>query len=635
MIKKKVSMGSRFFTLILAFVFIFTWVFYTGQISYADSGKFALGNKIVSKDGRGYKTSGNLSYSYYTNYGTKVKDTMYSTAGYHRYLTIDGRKGYCIEFGIKYPTNLGATSLAGSHRLKYLPQGRKLGIKYAGLYGMQPKSTRVPDELKGKCSLGDWYWATQCIMWEFQTGLRTSPASGLSNGHFYNTLKNRPGKYPYKWMLSKMKQHGTIWSFSSRDKESAKKKVIQMKWNQNTSRYEAELVDKYKVFYPMTIGGKISYSKKGSKYSFYSSKAIEEPKVYELVKNSPKTASKLMIWSSGDYGQTMCTSGYSDSVKAYGAFKTEKDGTMSLVKTSDDKKVEGFTFEIYDIKGNKVATAVTDEKGLLTCSLKPGDYIVREVLTEEQAKVYRQPEEVKVTVKSGETSAVDFKNRLRGQHVVIVKKDGESREPLAGATIGVFEKKTGKLVKKEVTDEKGEAVFDLEIGKAYYYKELKAPVGYILNRDKHSFKGDGAKELEFTLLNSREKQGIEITKSDVVTGQVLSGAVYEILDEKGEQLFKGETGESGKWQVSDVPLGKYYYHELKAPNGYKIDDKKYEFKISDRGKIKKINAKDEAIKTSVEKAPDTGDRRMPEAAGFLAIASIATLAVLMMMRRRN
>lgn len=64
----------------------------------------------------------------------------------------------------------------------------------------------------------------------------------------------------------------------------------------------------------------------------------------ELTKTAPLTSSKFMIWSNGDYGQTMCTSGYSDAVTAYSAFITEKNGSLRLIKTSENGKVEGFNF---------------------------------------------------------------------------------------------------------------------------------------------------------------------------------------------------------------------------------------------------------------------------------------------------
>lgn len=53
------------------------------------------------------------------------------------------------------------------------------------------------------------------------------------------------------------------------------------------------------------------------------------------------------------------------------------------------------------------------------------------------------------------------------------------------------------------------------------------------------------KALSFVLYNNPQKQKIEITKTDIETGEALAGAEYEILDSCGKQIFKGKTGGDG------------------------------------------------------------------------------------------
>lgn len=627
---------KKVLTVILLICFVLTGMGITAKSCYGASGNFALGSVIKSKDGRGYATTGSIRYSYYTNAGAKISDTMTSTGGNH--LTVGGRKGYCVEFGIKYPGTLNSMSIDKAHRLKYLPEGRKLGIKFAGLYGMQNSSKKVPAELRKKCNLGDWYWATQCIMWEYQTGLRTGPTSSLNSRHFYNTLKNRPGRYAYNWMNDRITQHAKLWSFASDTAKDALKegKPAILKWNPTKERYETKLNDRNRIVYPLKMSKrvKVKFNKNGNSYTFYSSKALNEATAYKLTKDAPSTSSKFLIWSEGSYGQTICTTGYSSSIYGYKAFATEENGTLKLTKTNEDGIVEGFKFEFYDVNGKKAAEGTTDKDGLISVSLKPGTYTVKEILTSEQEELYEQPADQQVNIESAKEASVNFANKIRSRQLILVKKDGDSKKPLEGAIIGVYDKKTGKLIQKGTTDENGEVRFSLEIGKKYYYKEIEAPLGYILNGKKHEFvlKKDADKKV--TMLNDRYKQKIVITKADIDTGKPLAGAKYEILDKDKNRVYVGETGTKGKWTVTDVPLGKYYYHELKAPSGYELNEATYEFELKKYGEVEKITAVDQIlVKKPNHDAPNTGDNSMMELSGFLALAAIATLALIMLKRK--
>ena len=630
----------------LIFCFVLTGVYIDTQNTFGASGKFKLGSVVKSKDGRGYQTKGDLRYSYYRNDGSKKTDIMYSTSGDHRYLTVSGKKGYCVEFGIKYPSVLNTASISQASRFKYLPNGRKLGIQYAGLYGMQDSSKSVPNDIKSKCSLGDWYWATQCIMWEYQTGLRTSPKAPRNGNHFYNTLKNRPGKFAYDWMNSKIAQHDKVWSFTAADAVKAEANPIVLKWNKSAARYETTVDDSNKVDYGFSLAGNsdLHFVKNGARYTFYSAKPITGNAVLTFTKDAPATNSDFLIWSTKKYSQTMCTSGYSNSVKGYAAFTTEGDGGISIVKTSETGTVKGFTFDVLDSSGVKVLTAVTDENGTIAAELKPGEYTVREVLSEEQQKLFEQPAEQKVLIKPGEKSSVAFYNKLRTSKLILVKKDSETKEPLKGAVIGVFDSSSKELLTKEETDENGEAKFDLKVGKTYYYEELEAPLGYILDKEKHEFTINGSSDTKFELFNTAYKQPIEITKVDLENGKVLPGAEFEIMDSNGKVLFQGETGSDGKWRIDTVPLGTYYYCETKAPAGYRIDSKKYKFEIKDYGHIERISVVNQmliespapkgTLKNKIKNngVPYTGDTTTMEIYVLMTIAAAAAIIWILKVR---
>ena len=68
--------------------------------------------------------------------------------------------------------------------------------------------------------------------------------------------------------------------------------------------------------------------------------------------------------------------------------------------------------------------------------------------------------------------------------VIIQKVDKETKVGIAGATITLI----GEQETKAVTDNEGYAVFEVEKGKEYSYKEEIAPNGYEINTNTYRFK---------------------------------------------------------------------------------------------------------------------------------------------------
>ena len=89
-------------------------------------------------------------------------------------------------------------------------------------------------------------------------------------------------------------------------------------------------------------------------------------------------------------------------------------GSLKVVKTADDDKIEGRTFKISgtDFMGNAYEQEFkTDENGEINLTLRVGEYTVSEVAGEDSEK-YILPDDQTVEIKAGETTTVKMHNKL-------------------------------------------------------------------------------------------------------------------------------------------------------------------------------------------------------------------------------
>ena len=110
---------------------------------------------------------------------------------------------------------------------------------------------------------------------------------------------------------------------------------------------------------------------------------------------------------------------------------------------------------------------------------------------------------------------------------------------------------------------------------------------------------DNTKVYEFTI--SVKEGEVVVNKTNSITKEKLEGATYGIY--KDDKLIEKITTDSTGTISTKLPFGKYILKELEAPNGYKLDDKLYEFEINENSLLVNFDLVDDKI---IIKIPDTG-----------------------------
>ncbi|MEC2532245.1 SpaA isopeptide-forming pilin-related protein, partial [Bacillus cereus] len=249
-------------------------------------------------------------------------------------------------------------------------------------------------------------------------------------------------------------------------------------------------------------------------------------------------------------------------------------GNVEITKIDKDNKapLAGVVFEVQDDKGKVVTKVTTDKAGKATVSdLSVGKYKLVEVESLPGYKKLEKPVPFEITKGMSKSLAFTVENEMVDTgNVEITKIDKDSKAPLENVVFEVRDSK-GKVVAKVTTDKEGKAnVSDLSVGK-YKLVETKSLPGYKKLTEPVSFeitKGM-TKVLSLKVENEQlDKGSVEITKMAAESKEVLSGAVFEVHDEKGKVVVKVTTDKDGKAKITDLSVGNYTLVEVEAPKGY-------------------------------------------------------------------
>ncbi|KAA0758565.1 isopeptide-forming domain-containing fimbrial protein, partial [Bacillus sp. AR2-1] len=296
-------------------------------------------------------------------------------------------------------------------------------------------------------------------------------------------------------------------------------------------------------------------------------------------------------------------------------------GSVEITKVDKDsqKALEGVVFEVQDEKGKVVTKVTTDKEGKAKVSdLLVGKYKLVE--TESLPGYKKLTEPVSFEIKKGMTEVLSLKvenEQVDKGSVEITKVDKDSQKALEGVVFEIQDEK-GKVVTKVTTDKEGKAnISDLSVG-SYKLVEVENLPGYKKLTEPVSFeiKKGMTEVLSLKVENEQlDKGSVEITKMAAESKNVLSGAVFEVHDEKGKVVTKVATDKEGKAKVSDLSVGHYTLVEVEAPKGYEKLTNPIPFEIT-KGMISPVQLEVLNKLTSLAppgpEKPETTDPEKPE-----------------------
>lgn len=276
-------------------------------------------------------------------------------------------------------------------------------------------------------------------------------------------------------------------------------------------------------------------------------------------------------------------------------------------------------FQFFDKENILVKQVVTDKDGIATFNLPYGTYKGKQLTT---TPGYEKVEDFSVVINENSPDIIhlSFTNHPTTAKIKVIKKDVNSNLPILyeGTTFKIKDLDSNEYICQNVTYPKQENICEFKtnadgililpealVTGNYQLEEVKAPYGYLLNKNYLNFRIDDESEIvidnefgnyiELEYFNTNIKGEIVISKKGEFLNIIEEGFAYEekvlgniefslyadeditTLDgvthfKKGDLVATSVTNNKGKAIFSDLYLGKYIVKETKTLNNYILNE---------------------------------------------------------------
>lgn len=245
--------------------------------------------------------------------------------------------------------------------------------------------------------------------------------------------------------------------------------------------------------------------------------------------------------------------------------------TSLIIKKTDEKSGEplsGAKFYVEKQNGEHVGEYTTDKDGTINiATLSPDWYVIREKLSPDGYLLDETPKTMEV--KTNVPTVVTFTNK-KLTALQIKKVDEKSGEPLSGAKF-IVERQNGEKMGEYTTDKAGSISIPELSPDWYVVKEVKSPDGYLLDETPKTVEVKTNTPTVVTFTN-KKLTALQIKKVDEKSGEPLSGAKFKVTKQSGDVIGEYTTDKDGFINVPTLEPGYYAVSEMKAPDGYLLDE---------------------------------------------------------------
>lgn len=540
---KSKSILKKMITSLMVVVTVLTTIFANGTTAFASS--------LVLDERTEYSYTGTSPIT-----GTTITHSMFV-------LKIDGKKVFCVEPGV--PANSGEGYVGES----YINSKKDLLSKIA-YYGYTATDQTHYD-----------YAVTQVMIWE-----------QLGDQYQSSTIPNYQARKAEIMVL--VNKHSTLPSWNGQ--------VVNLGIGESLT-----LTDSNGVLSDMILESNntsAAVKQDGNKLTITPGSDFKDGTI--TFNKFPSSAVGTSIIYKKPNEQSMVEFHLESSVKATITVK-EQMGKVTLTKTGEESgttmfnqnySLKGAVYGIYSEDGTKVTTITTDENGKATSSsIKLGKYYA----LEEKApagfvlntnKIHFELVYAGQTVEITTTSISQEEQEQKGSATLIKEDSKTGATPQGAASLdgAVYELRhtsTDEVV-ETITTKNGKATVTNLYLDDYYWVEVEAPEGYLIDEEEHHFKLEYAGQTVETAVHSTTVKEVVITGGfDLVkfgnydwkttlasllnTKEIkpLEGVEFSVYsDTTGKLVQKGVTDSQGYLKFEDLPYDIYTVKETKTPEGY-------------------------------------------------------------------